>query len=215
MHIAAINARTQHHPDLPCVRCCSNVTPDRVPGLIGRTRGRPLMSRMLDLVGRRFERLTVIAYDETRKTTGKTASYWICRCDCGNEIVTRGSALTTNNTKSCGCLIRETMSRIGKTNGTHRLSRTLEYQSWRAMNQRCYEPTNNRFKYYGKLGVTVCDRWRNSFEDFLADMGHRPTPKHSIDRYPDNTGHYEPTNCRWATPTEQRHNRRDFKGNTQ
>lgn len=105
------------------------------------------------------------------------------------------------------------MSRIGKANATHNLSRTLEYQSWGAMIRRCYDPKNNRYKYYGALGVTVCSRWRESFDAFLADMGKRPTPKHSIDRINSN-GRYEPINCRWATPEQQNGNRRPFKTHT-
>lgn len=82
--------------------------------------------------------------------------------------------------------------------------------SWRAMIERCSNPRHIGFKYYGGRGVTVCDRWRASFADFLADMGTKPTPRHSIDRYPNAAGNYEPSNCRWATPGEQRANQRKY-----
>ena len=90
----------------------------------------------------------------------------------------------------------------------HGLSRTNEYFVWRAMRHRCFSPTNKWYWLYGANGVTVCERWKNSFLNFLADMGRRPSPKHSIDRFPDPYGNYEPGNCRWATTHEQATNRR-------
>lgn len=159
------------------------------------------------LTGLRFGRLVVVSLAASAKAGTKRT--WKCRCDCGGESVVRSDALTTGNTQSCGCLVQEHMSKIGKTNATHRLSRTPEYQSWSRMIHRCYFPQDKGFKYWGGLGVTVCERWRDSFEAFLADMGPKPSLRHSIDRYPDNCGNYEPDNCRWATPLQQRHNRRD------
>jgi hypothetical protein len=76
------------------------------------------------------------------------------------------------------------------------------------MNQRCTNPRNKRYADYGGRGIQVCDRWRTSFAAFLEDMGRRPSPEHSIDRYPNNDGNYEPGNCRWATAKQQRANRR-------
>jgi hypothetical protein len=84
---------------------------------------------------------------------------------------------------------------------------TSEYASWERIIQRSTNPRMHNWKYYGGRGITVCDRWRNSFENFLADMGRKPSPRLSIDRI-NNDGNYEPGNCRWATQKEQIANRR-------
>ena len=92
----------------------------------------------------------------------------------------------------------------------HGMTKTPEYDAWDGMKQRCFNPNHKRYSYYGARGITVCDRWKNSFENFLADMGSKPTPKHSIDRV-NNDGNYCPDNCRWATKTEQENNKRNNK----
>jgi hypothetical protein len=95
-----------------------------------------------------------------------------------------------------------------------RLSELPEYQVWRGMIRRCEDPKHDSYRYYGARGIRLCDRWRNGedgqsgFECFLADMGTRPTPQHSIDRYPNNDGNYSKYNCRWATASEQSLNQR-------
>jgi hypothetical protein len=83
-----------------------------------------------------------------------------------------------------------------------------EHKAWQKMKERCYYPKSAGFKYWGGRGITVCDRWRDSFQNFIDDMGPKPSSQHSLDRI-NNEGHYEPGNCRWATHLEQRHNRRD------
>lgn len=91
-----------------------------------------------------------------------------------------------------------------------RARRSPEYTAWNFMIGRCYRPRNHRYAWYGGRGIRVCDRWRTSFEAFLADVGPRPTPRHSLDRI-DNDGDYEPGNVRWATSFEQSRNRRNVK----
>lgn len=95
---------------------------------------------------------------------------------------------------------------------------TPEYRIWAAIRARCLNPNMPGYKHYGGRGIKICQQW-NEFENFLADMGPRPSSRHSIDRYPDNNGHYEPGNCRWATQTQQSRNTRanrliTFRGET-
>lgn len=105
--------------------------------------------------------------------------------------------------KSCGCYRRE----IGDRTRTHGQSKSREFAAWSNMLDRCLNQRNGDYANYGGRGITVCDRWRESFENFLADMGQRPSPAHSLDRI-DNDGPYAPGNCRWATADTQRQNNR-------
>ena len=144
----------------------------------------------------RFGRLVVVCRENCVKARSKH-SFWRCKCDCGNERVVRGIALSSGNTKACGCL-----------NRPHGMTGTREYGTWMNMRFRCSNKNHPRFKSYGGRGISFDPRWE-SFESFLDDMGPCPSKKHSLDRV-DNNGNYCKENCRWATPTEQARN----KGNT-
>jgi len=102
------------------------------------------------------------------------------------------------------------MAATGRKNATHGKSRTSEYRSWSRMIHRCYAPEDVKFHLYGGRGITVCDRWRGSFEAFLLDMGEKPLGAQTLDRI-DSNGNYEPANCRWASYETQNNNRRPFK----
>lgn len=128
------------------------------------------------------------------------------QCECGNTIELRKSSVYTNNTCSCGC-----MQKLRNNNLIHGLSYTKEYNAWRNMKQRCYNSKNKKYEHYGARGIIVCDRWLNSFENFLNDIGKAPDSSYSIERIEVN-GNYEKDNCKWGTAKEQRMNqRRQFK----
>lgn len=159
------------------------------------------------MINSQYGIVTVIAKSSVRRS-GHIV--WTYQCRCGTIKDAAGSDLRRGRIQSCGCEKTKRMTILGLSNKTHgyashRTGRTPTYRSWRAMIQRCGPHCTKNKYWYGK-GIIVCDRWK-SFDGFLADMGERPIGK-TLDRYPNNHGHYEPGNCRWATASEQALNRR-------
>lgn len=162
--------------------------------------GRP----RIDITGHRFGFLTVIGESDRK---AKYSLLWRVRCDCGNEIHRSSFFMRTRRQFSCGCKKREIISERSKRHG---MSESAEFRIWTGMKTRCTNPNDRNYLKYGARGIRICARWLDSFENFFADVGPRPSPEHSIDRI-DSSGNYEPGNCRWATWEQQARNKRNSK----
>lgn len=161
-----------------------------------------------NLAGKKFGRLTPIA--ENGRSKYKSV-LWLCKCDCGNYPIVDSRRLNSGNTKSCGCYERDVLLKRNTTHGYAATGKkTAEYNTLVGMKRRCYNKNDEKYPIYGGRGIIICERWLSNFENFLADMGKRPSKDHSIDRI-DVNGNYEPGNCRWATRSEQQRNQRTNK----
>lgn len=155
------------------------------------------MGTFADVSGQKFGRLFAVRRVANDRASGNAA--FLCKCDCGDETIVKGSHLRTGHTRSCGCLFVDHGG-----NHTHGATGTTEHDVWRGMLQRCRDMENEG---YGGRGISVCDRWL-IFKNFLMDMGARPSPRHSIERL-ENGGNYESGNCVWATSQQQGRNKRN------
>jgi len=164
--------------------------------------------KILDLIGRRFNKLIVVEQypkSEVISRTGRRRCVvkLLCLCDCGRTTLVVSQNLTRGNTKSCGCWKAE----APVTRSKHGLARTIEYRLWCKMKARCNNKNNPGYKDYGGRGIWVCPEWDHSFEAFYNDMGPRPSKKHSLERTNNDEG-YSKSNTIWATKKEQARNTR-------
>ena len=157
------------------------------------------MSNFIDLTNKKFNKLSVI---KRTANTKSTSAMWLCKCDCGNEVIIRSSHLIDGTTKSCGCLRKQILNHT-----THNLSHSKIYNVYYGMKKRCYSLNNASYKRYGGRGIKICDEWLNDFMNFYNwSMENEYEKELQIDRI-NNNGNYEPTNCRWVTPSINSNNR--------
>lgn len=157
-----------------------------------------------DRKGEVFGRLTVSELDINNPNNG---TYWICICKCGNTKSVRTDHLRTGKTVSCGCYMVECTTDRNTTHGhTKGDNKSLEYRAWRSMKQRCHSESYHAKERYSERGIKICQRWEDSFENFLEDMGKKPSKKHTLERKDNDLGYYK-ENCEWAVIGIQAKNR--------
>lgn len=160
------------------------------------------MPRFINLEGQQFGRLLV--KEQAEHIKGRTA--WRCLCDCGTEYNAVSWTLLSGHTKSCGCWKRDNGVEQGKRRVKHGMTNSQAFTRWRSMISRCENPKNSSYARYGGRGITICSEWRNSFEQYLSDVGFPPFEGAQLDRI-DNDGNYEPSNVRWSSPVDNANNR--------
>lgn len=164
------------------------------------------MGKFIDRTGQRFGRWLVLERSPKKSADWpkRRIVWWKCQCECGNISEVLSGNLVNGGSISCGCYVKENPPSLR--HGHARNGRvTKEWTAWSNMKRRCYDPANDDFHTYGGRGITVCDQWLNSFENFLADMGIRPSGL-TLNRK-NNDGNYEPENCEWATDEVQANNK--------
>ena len=156
------------------------------------------------ILGKKYNRLTIVKYYPSKTINGKQSiAKVLCVCECGNKALSSIQNVRNGHTKSCGCYHKDVITK-------HLLSQHPSYAAWSAMKRRCYDVKIKDYPRYGGRGITVCNRWLNSVESFIEDMGIRPSKEYSLDRI-NNDGNYEPSNCRWATNKEQANNKENYR----